>query len=159
MYCVGGLRRPVWRRFHACERDSGPAPAGDAVRACRTGRLDGGECALLCLRSEPAEAKKRLSQLGAWARRLRRTIQSLDATYDKAFLTFYDKVKETPGYCSKAKIEEIRPEINRHLAGDYTPRKKVQESDEEPAIALPPTPVDRANDYSLEEALIPQDSR
>ncbi|MFQ5625926.1 MAG: hypothetical protein ACE5FM_04650 [Methyloligellaceae bacterium] len=52
-------------------------------------------------------------------------IQKLDATYDKAFLTFYAKVKDTPGYCSKAKIEEIRPEINRHLAGDYTPRKRV----------------------------------
>ena len=53
------------------------------------------------------------------------TVQTLDSTYDKAFLTFYDKVKETPGYCSKAKIEEIRPEINRHLAGDYEPRKRV----------------------------------
>lgn len=52
------------------------------------------------------------------------TITSLDATYDKAFLTFYDKVKATPGYCSKAKIEEIRPEINRHLAGDYEPPQK-----------------------------------
>lgn len=51
-------------------------------------------------------------------------IASLGTTYDKAFLTFYDKVKETPGYCSKAKIEEIRPEINRHLAGDYEPPKK-----------------------------------
>ena len=36
-------------------------------------------------------------------------VQTLGSTYDKAFLTFYDKVKETPGYCSKAKIEEIRP--------------------------------------------------
>ncbi|GBE44670.1 hypothetical protein BMS3Bbin10_02773 [bacterium BMS3Bbin10] len=51
--------------------------------------------------------------------------QNLSATYDKAFFTFYAKVKDTPGYCSKAKIEEIRPEINRHLAGDYTPRKRV----------------------------------
>lgn len=52
-------------------------------------------------------------------------VQNLDTTYDKAFKTFYDKVKETPGYCSKARIEEIRPEINRHLAGDYSPRKRV----------------------------------
>jgi hypothetical protein len=52
-------------------------------------------------------------------------VQNLSSTYDKAFLTFYDKVKETPGYCSKAKIEEIRPEINRHLSGNYEPRAKV----------------------------------
>ena len=53
------------------------------------------------------------------------TAQSLGTTYDKAFLTFYDKVKDTPGYCSKAKIEEIRPEINRHLAGNYEPSPRV----------------------------------
>ena len=52
-------------------------------------------------------------------------VQNLNTTYDKAFLTFYDKVKETPGYCSKAKIEEIRPEINRHLAGNYEPSPRV----------------------------------
>lgn len=51
--------------------------------------------------------------------------QNLSATYDKAFFAFYGKVKETPGYCSKAKIEEIRPEINRHLAGNYEPSPKV----------------------------------
>lgn len=50
---------------------------------------------------------------------------NLGVTYDKAFLTFYDKVKDTPGYCSKVKIEEIRPEINRHLAGNYEPSQKV----------------------------------
>lgn len=83
------------------------------------------------------------------------TIQSLAATYDKAFLTFYDKVKETPGYCSKQKIEEIRPEINRHLAGDYAPKKKIQEPEKLPT----PTPSDPGKDYSLDEALTPQDSR
>jgi hypothetical protein len=53
------------------------------------------------------------------------SVQNLSTTYDKAFLTFYDKVKETPGYCSKARIEEIRPEINRHLSGNYEPSPKV----------------------------------
>lgn len=52
------------------------------------------------------------------------TIQDLDKTYDKAFLTFYDKVKGVPGYCSKERIEKIRPEINRHLAGNYEPSKR-----------------------------------
>ncbi len=58
------------------------------------------------------------------------TVQNLSSTYDKAFLTFYDKVKETPGYCSKAKIEEIRPEINRHLNGNYEPSAKVVSDDD-----------------------------
>lgn len=83
------------------------------------------------------------------------TVMSLDSTYDKAFRTFYDKVKETPGYCSKQKIEEIRPEINRHLAGDYEPKKDVPEPD---AVALPSrNTIDQ--DYSVEKALTPTDSR
>lgn len=53
------------------------------------------------------------------------TIQTLGITYDKSFLTFFNKVKDTPGYCSKAKIEEIRPQINRHLAGNYEPTPRV----------------------------------
>lgn len=57
------------------------------------------------------------------------TITNLDASYDRAFLTFYDKVKQTPNYCTKAKIEEIRPEINRHLTGDYEPGKKPPPQD------------------------------
>ncbi len=58
------------------------------------------------------------------------TILTLGITYDKSFLTFYDKVKDTPGFCSKAKIEEIRPQINRHLAGNYEPTpRKVSEND------------------------------
>ncbi len=85
------------------------------------------------------------------------TIQTLNSTYDKAFLAFYDKVKETPGYCSKAKIEEIRPEINRHLAGDYSPKKKVEEKPQE-EVKLP-APSVREGDYSLDEALTPTDSR
>ena len=83
------------------------------------------------------------------------TIQTLNSTYDKSFLTFYDKVKETPGYCTKAKIEEIRPEINRHLAGDYAPKKKIEDPE---SAQLPSTP-NPDKDYSLEEALTPQDSR
>lgn len=63
---------------------------------------------------------------------------SLGTTYDKAFLTFYDKVKETPGFCSKAKIEEIRPEINRHLAGDYEPKQNSPVvAQKKPTIRLP----------------------
>ena len=58
------------------------------------------------------------------------TILTLGITYDRSFLTFYDKVKDTPGFCSKAKIEEIRPQINRHLAGNYEPTpRKVSEND------------------------------
>lgn len=41
--------------------------------------------------------------------------------YDHTYNTFYAQVREVPNYCTRAQIEEIRPDINRHLAGDYTP--------------------------------------
>ncbi len=45
--------------------------------------------------------------------------------YDLAYNTFYAQVREVPTYCTRERIEEIRPDINRHLAGDYShsPRK------------------------------------
>lgn len=75
------------------------------------------------------------------------TVASLGTTYDKAFLTFYDKVKETPGYCSKARIEQIRPEINRHLAGDYEPSKK-----------FPPESRSFSKQNPLNREFLPKDS-
>lgn len=45
----------------------------------------------------------------------------LEQAYDKAWRTFFETVKQKPDYCSKARIEQIRPDINRHLAGDYAP--------------------------------------
>lgn len=78
------------------------------------------------------------------------TIATLGSTYDKAFLTFYAKVKDTPGYCSKARIEEIRPDINRHLAGDYEPRKKKLDVED---VSVPQT--NKVDKESFEDIFTP----
>lgn len=59
-------------------------------------------------------------------------IAKFDQLYDSSYNLFYNKMRTNPESCSKDNIEEIRPDINRHLAGDYTPSKrkpKVQQAD------------------------------
>lgn len=51
-------------------------------------------------------------------------LAKFDTLYDSSYNLFYSKVRQNPESCSREQIEEIRPEINRHLAGDYTPAKR-----------------------------------
>lgn len=51
-------------------------------------------------------------------------LAKFDTLYDSSYNLFYTKVRENPESCSKNQIEEIRPDINRHLAGDYTPSQR-----------------------------------
>ncbi|MEC9367225.1 MAG: hypothetical protein VX871_00850 [Pseudomonadota bacterium] len=66
----------------------------------------------------------------------------LTRLYDLTYNTFYAQIRETPTYCTRDRIDEIRPEINRHLAGDYTP------ADRKP----PPIDVDLPSDQNFKEA-------
>lgn len=54
-------------------------------------------------------------------------LAKFDSLYDSSYNLFYSKVRQNPNACSKDQIEEIRPDINRHLAGDYTPSKRKPE--------------------------------
>lgn len=74
-------------------------------------------------------------------------MQQVTHTYDITFKTFYARVREIPNYCSPKHIEEIRPDIKRHLAGDYTPSDKKPPPKEAEDIALPEAPEVRENDY------------
>ena len=54
-----------------------------------------------------------------------------EKTYDSTFKTIRERVTEDPGYCSDAKSAEIKKDLTRHLAGDFTPnfpKPKVVES-------------------------------
>jgi hypothetical protein len=51
-------------------------------------------------------------------------VDKLSSLYDSTFNLFYKKVRENPKACSREDIEEIRPDINRHLAGDFTPSQR-----------------------------------
>jgi hypothetical protein len=75
-------------------------------------------------------------------------MQRIARTYDLTFEAFYTRVREIPNYCTRTRIEEIRPDINRHLAGDYTPsqRKPPEPDSDAPNPYLP-----RGKDNPYEE--------
>lgn len=57
-------------------------------------------------------------------------LAKFDRLYDSSYNLFYNKVRENPDSCSKSQIEEIRPEINRHLVGDYSPAKRKPQTEQ-----------------------------
>ncbi len=67
-------------------------------------------------------------------------MERLERLYDATYRLFYAKARQLPRYCTREKIEEIRPDINRHLRGDYTPSPRkpaIQEAD----VDVPDSPV------------------
>lgn len=64
-------------------------------------------------------------------------IAKFDSLYDSSYNLFYKKVRENPESCSKEQIEEIRPDINRHLAGDYTPSRRKPQATEQAEVRSP----------------------
>jgi hypothetical protein len=55
-------------------------------------------------------------------------VDKLSSLYDSTYNLFYNKVRANPKSCSREDIEAIRPDINRHLAGDFTPSQRKPES-------------------------------
>ena len=52
------------------------------------------------------------------------TIARLNTLYDSTYQLFYNQVRQNPDYCSRENIEAIRPDINRHLRGDFSPSER-----------------------------------
>lgn len=75
-------------------------------------------------------------------------IAYLERTYDVTYQTFYARVKEIPNYCTRVRIDQIRPDINRHLRGDYTPSART----------APPVNKDDGRYIPVEEPPDPLDS-
>jgi hypothetical protein len=54
-----------------------------------------------------------------------------EKTYDATFKTIRERVASDPDYCTNQKSAEIKADLQRHLAGDFTPKlpkpKKAQE--------------------------------
>ena len=51
-------------------------------------------------------------------------IQKYEQAYDFTVKSVSKKIKNNPDYCNKKRVEEIRVDLQRHLKGDYTPRKR-----------------------------------
>ena len=70
------------------------------------------------------------------------TIQRIEKMYDTTYEAFYARIRGIENYCSKARIEEIRPEINRHLAGDYSPSARKPPKPDASDVYIPPVEED-----------------
>lgn len=58
-------------------------------------------------------------------------LASVERTYDVSFNGVTKAIANQPAYCSERKTAEIKQDLTRHLAGDYTPSapRKVEEED------------------------------
>jgi hypothetical protein len=45
-----------------------------------------------------------------------------EKTYDSTFKTIYDKTSADPDYCTDRTSSQIKADLQRHLAGDFTPK-------------------------------------
>jgi hypothetical protein len=58
-------------------------------------------------------------------------LAKIEKTYESTFKAVRQQVASDPDYCSDTKSAEIKKDLTRHLAGDFTPnfpKKKVVES-------------------------------
>ncbi len=57
-------------------------------------------------------------------------LAKVEKSYDNTFKTIRDRVASDPDYCTDSKSREIKADLTRHLAGDFTPKlpeaKKVE---------------------------------
>jgi hypothetical protein len=52
----------------------------------------------------------------------REKLAEIEKTYDTTYKVISDKVSADAGYCTDRKAGDIKADLQRHLAGDYSPR-------------------------------------
>lgn len=48
-----------------------------------------------------------------------RRMQEIQKAYDYSLQSMANRAKEDANYCTRDRVDEIRPELNRYLAGDF----------------------------------------
>lgn len=57
-------------------------------------------------------------------------LQKIEREYEYIRLSIAKRVSEQADYCDKVKTAEIKRDLNRHLAGDFTPTPKKEDKQE-----------------------------
>jgi hypothetical protein len=52
-------------------------------------------------------------------------MKKIEEAYDYSRQSTYEKIKDNLDYCNKERTTEIRRDLNRYLAGDYTPSART----------------------------------
>lgn len=58
-------------------------------------------------------------------------MQKITKAYDFTLTRITADLREAQNYCTKPTVDEIRADLQRHLAGDYTPRARKPKTDDE----------------------------
>jgi len=70
-------------------------------------------------------------------------LQKIEREYEFTRASVAKKIAEDPGYCTELKTQEIKRDLNRHLAGDFTPAPKKQEPQQGLLAGLLDEPVEK----------------
>ncbi len=79
----------------------------------------------LRLRSDYLAAEARRHELGSTSGATEIQIKKLEKTYDYTFDSVTTTIQDNPAYCTKSRTDAIRKDLNRYLAGDYTPSARA----------------------------------
>lgn len=109
----------------AAKTEAAPAqPAGDATsRAFQVGSVSAR--AVKCgYNFDPAVLKAKFLAAEASQGTTPEMIARAEKIYDVAYNGVWKGVATQKGYCSAKRTEQIQSDLQRHLAGDYTPSKQ-----------------------------------
>jgi hypothetical protein len=52
-------------------------------------------------------------------------MRTIEKAYDYTRQSVLETINDNPGYCNKERTDAIRKDLNRYLAGDYTPNARM----------------------------------
>jgi len=126
----------------AAAAPAGPPPSDPTSRAVQVGATSARatHCGFYF---DPAKLKSSFlaseAALGATPEQL----QKIEREYEYVRLSVTKKIAEEKDYCSELKAQEIKRDLNRHLAGDFTPTPKKPEKQEGLLAGLLDEPVEK----------------
>ncbi len=106
-----------------------PPPSDPTSRALQVGATS--ERATRCgFYFDPAKLKANFLAAEAAAGASPEQLQKIEREYEYVRLSVGKKASEEKDYCTEAKAREIKSDLTRHLAGDFTPPVKKEQAEE-----------------------------
>jgi len=106
-----------------------PSPSDPTSRAVQVGATSAR--AVRCgFYFDPARLKASFLAAEAAAGAAPEQLQKIEREYEYIRLSLTKKIGDDKDYCTEAKAREIKSDLNRHLAGDFTPPAKKEQAQE-----------------------------
>ncbi len=106
---------------------AGPPPSDPTSRAVQVGATSAR--ATRCgFYFDPAKLKSNFLAAEAALGTAPEQLQKIEREYEYVRLSVGKKIAEEASYCDEARTKEIKRDLNRHLAGDFTPTPKKEDN-------------------------------